>query len=349
MGEISLKSIKYESIKSIFASIADSEKISRADISKLTGLSLVTVGKIADALLDSGMICQVKEVRAQAGRRAGVLSVNEAKFMLIIDLTSFCFKAFVLDLRMHQSSKISFDYKGDLLFSENMNRFLGEVAVMISKKYDTADCIGIGVSVAGSYNTDTDTAVSTKLPELSSVKLRSTIAKYFPEAEIIIDSHTNTAAKYNVTHTEKYKEKSIVYWYVGSDYISGAYIVDGVMMQGKDGRTCDFGSLLQFEDLTLEDKVKMAKDQNTCAEALSGSIFNVMKILNPHTVIMEFDTDYSTDGILPIIKDLLMKKYRIKRDEMPEFIKAFAGVRSSHRGLALNLRELWLDKIVFSQ
>ncbi len=349
MGEISLKSIKYESIKSIFTSIADAEKISRADISRITGLSLVTVGKIADALLDSGIICQVKEIRSQAGRRAGVLSVNEAKFMLIIDLTSCSFKASVLDLRMHQSHKTSYNYKSDSLFAENLNRFLSETAASIAGKYNVSDCIGIGVSVAGSYNSDADSAVSSKLPELSTVKLHSVISNYFPGADIIIDSHTNTAAKYNVAHTERYKEKNIVYWYVGSDYIGGAYIVGGNMIPGRDNRACDFGALLQFEDLTLEDKIKMAKDQSACAESLSSAIYNVLKILNPHTVIMEFDTDYSTDGILPIIKDLLTKKHRLKRDEMPEFIKAFSGVRSSHRGLALNLRELWLDKIVFSQ
>lgn len=50
MNNISLRSIKYESIKAIFTSIADSEKISRAEISEKTGLSLVTIGKIADAL-----------------------------------------------------------------------------------------------------------------------------------------------------------------------------------------------------------------------------------------------------------------------------------------------------------
>lgn len=37
MNNISLRSIKYESIKAIFTSIADSEKISRAEISEKTG------------------------------------------------------------------------------------------------------------------------------------------------------------------------------------------------------------------------------------------------------------------------------------------------------------------------
>ena len=105
MNNITLKSIKCESIKSIFASIADADKISRAEISAKTDLSLVTVGKVADALLDMNIVCQVKEIKPQAGRRAGLLGVNPDKFAVILDITSYDFRVSVLDLRLHQIEK----------------------------------------------------------------------------------------------------------------------------------------------------------------------------------------------------------------------------------------------------
>ena len=60
MNNISLKSIKYESIKAIINSISEADRISRAEISEKTDLSLVTVGKIADALLERNVVTQIK-------------------------------------------------------------------------------------------------------------------------------------------------------------------------------------------------------------------------------------------------------------------------------------------------
>jgi hypothetical protein len=62
MENINLRSIRWESIKSVFLSIAKSEKTSRADISADTDLSLMTVGKVADALMNIEAIEQYKGV-----------------------------------------------------------------------------------------------------------------------------------------------------------------------------------------------------------------------------------------------------------------------------------------------
>ena len=134
MNNITLKSIKCESIKSIFASIADAEKISRADISAKTELSLVTVGKVADALLDMNIVCQVKEVKPQAGRRAGLLGVNPDKFAVILDITSYDFRVAVLDLRLHMVEKYVFNNKHDISYEEGLNAFFADTAAYIGRK-----------------------------------------------------------------------------------------------------------------------------------------------------------------------------------------------------------------------
>lgn len=348
MSNISLKSIKYESIKAIFASIADSDRISRAEIAANTGLSLVTVGKIADALLDTEIICQVKEIRSQAGRRAGVLRINEAKFVVIFDLTAYNFILSILDLRMHQLHNSEYKYKTELSYSENLNSFIRESFLTIDRKFNVKNCIGIGVSVPGVYNKSEDNVPGCKIPELSSVMLKNSISRYFENISIIVDSHTNSAAKYNVEHTESFDEKNILYWYVGSSYISGAFCVKGNLVVGRNYNPCDFGSINIHEGLTFDDKISLTNNQEECAAAIAPAMYNIIKVLDPHAIIIEFDLKYATDGILPIIKDLLQKKYRMKKDEMPELAKAFYKFRSSHRGLALRLREIWLDKIVFS-
>ncbi|MCR4906965.1 MAG: winged helix-turn-helix transcriptional regulator, partial [Clostridiales bacterium] len=108
MTNISLKSIKYESIKAIINSISETDRISRAEISEKTDLSLVTVGKIADALLERNVVTQIKEIRSQAGRRAGLLSVNPERFALILDFTRYQFRCAILNLRLDTLDKFTF-------------------------------------------------------------------------------------------------------------------------------------------------------------------------------------------------------------------------------------------------
>lgn len=347
MNNISLKSIKYESIKAIFTSIADSDKISRAAISEQTNLSLVTVGKIADALLDLNVICQYKEIRPQAGRRAGLLSVNEEKFAMILDISTYDFDITILNLRLNLVEHSHYTYKPNISYSDNLNHFCAESLMLIKRKYDISNCFGVGVALPGPYHSETDTAVSNRTLELSSIKVRETVSRYFRDVPILIDSQINAAAKSNVVCTEGYEKKNILYWYVSNNYVCGAYIVGGELILGKDSRACDFGRLISRRGFTLDDIVSRCCDEESCAEALTSSIYNVIKILNPHTLIMEYDVQYNCDNILDIIRDLLITKFGMEENEIPELSRACCRFRNSHRGLTMGLRELWLDKIVF--
>lgn len=347
MNNISLKSIKYESIKAIFTSIADAEKISRAAISEKTDLSLVTVGKIADALLDMNIICQVKEIKPQAGRRAGLLSVNNDKFALILDITTYDFSITILNLRLCMVEHTHYTYKPNLSYSDNLNHFFAEALTLINRKYDIADCFGVGVALPGPYNSDTDTTMTCRIPELDSVKVRETVSRYFTDVPLLIDSQINAAAKSNISCIDGYMKKNILYWYVGKSYVCGAYLVGGELILGKDSRACDFGRLIARRGTTLDDLISRTCDERSCAQALTGSVYNVIQTINPHTLIMEFDVDYCCDNLLDLIRERLISDYNMNESDIPEMGRSCCRFRNSHRGLTMGLRELWLDKLVF--
>ena len=307
MNNISLRSIKYESIKAIFTSIADSEKISRAEISEKTGLSLVTIGKIADALLDLDIISQVKEVRPQAGRRAGMLSVNENKFALILDFTSYEFRYAVLDLRLSMTEKSQYQYRNELTFEENLGCFLAETKAAIDTKLSLENCFGIGIAVSGPYNSDSDRVISSRVPELCTISLERTVAKHFPGMIIRIDSQVNAAAKSNITHVDNYKEKNIVYWYIGNSYVCGAYLVGGNLILGKDKHACQFGAMRFSDGETLEGKLEKCDDIEAYADTLSSAVGTVIRILSPHLLIIEYDAKFVCSDIIPLIKTNLIE------------------------------------------
>ncbi len=347
MPNTCLKSIKYESIKSIFTSIADADKISRADISTQTNLSLVTVGKIADALLELNVVRQVKEAQAHAGRRAGILSVNEDKFALILDITSYDFRIAVLSLRLDLKERSTFEYDKTKSYEENLRTFFLSASAMIHSNYRIENCFGVGIAVPGSYNALTDKISSNRIPELCAIPIRAAAEKLFPSVPLLIETHTNAAARSNLFHVEDYAEKNVLYWYVAADYVCGAYIVGDRLILGKNDRACDFGQLYARRGMKLEDLIASCTDAATCAETLSGVIYNVFKVLNPHTIIMEFELPFSCENIFGYIRALLQSRYGMEENDIPEFKMACCRFRNSHQGLTMGLRELWLDRIVF--
>lgn len=344
MSDTILKNIKYENTKAILTAITLSKSTTRAEISEKTGLSLVTVGKIAESLIESGIISQVLEPKPHAGRRAGSLSVNEDIFLVMVDVCSYKFIVTLYNLRMEQISMQRYYYQTDISFAENVDNILGQILEHLLTNYEIANCLAIGVSVVGAYNKSKDVAENTHYPETSSVNIRAKFSEYFPNTDIIVNSATNAAAEYNATKVLGYKEKGIIYWYLSHEFILGAYILNGNILSGRDGKASDFGAMLRFDGLTLEDKVKMSKNAEACADEIAFALYNTIKLMNPHTVILEVDDIHPTDDFIVLVRDLLTKKYRLKENEIPDIISSLKKGNSAHQGLAMEIRHNWLVK-----
>ena len=347
MNNINLQSIKHESIRGIFQTITEADKISRAEIAGKTGLSLVTVGKIADALLDMDILTQEKEIRPQAGRRAGILRVNPALYAVILDLTSADFRYTVMNLRLQPIETGSYRYRSELTYDENLTAFLTETAVGTARKYGEDSCFGLGLSVPGPYHGSTDTVSTCRVPELRLIHLRETAERCFARSPLIIDSQINAAARSSVSHIDGYRQKNIVYWHISPSLLCGATLMNGELILGRDNNPCDFGRMLYSYGLTLEEKVALCKNEEECAEALSGPIHNVLKILNPHAMVMEHDLPYPCEDMIPLIEKQLISRYGMSSDEVPDILSAPYNNHNAAIGLTLSLRDSWLDRMVF--
>ena len=82
-----LSTIKTESIRAVYQTLLNKSAITRADVAEQTGLSLMTAGKICDALIDCGFFRQEKETRQSAGRRASRITLNDDRFCLLLSRT----------------------------------------------------------------------------------------------------------------------------------------------------------------------------------------------------------------------------------------------------------------------
>lgn len=345
MENINLSSIKRESVKAIYNSIASSNKISRAQISEQTGLSLMTVGKVVEALLNYNIIKQSKEVKTAAGRKAGLISTNSGNFCVIIDLTSVNFSMVIVNVRLEPVDQIKYNYNIEMFYENNLMLFLYNVKMFLEKNYNMDECIGYGVSLPGPYNAATDTMMASRIYDLMNLHIKEIITNVFETNSIYIESSVNVAAISNVTKIADYKNKTILYWFIG-DYIAGTVVVNGEIMHGSHNVAGDFGQTIVSYGKTLDAAIKDCAEMQNAAHELGKTLYNVIKIIDPDVIILEYEIFGKSPEFFEALKDALLNHYHLPASFMPEIISGGCNIRHSQRGLAMKLREKWLDSVI---
>ena len=145
MINVDLKNIKAKSIRAVFLSIASSQKTTRAEIARDTGLSLMTVGKIADILTRAGITEEEKESSGAVGRRASSIRISGLYYGIILDVSSDTYICEIVDAATKTMDQFSYAYNRDYYKEENLLLFLKNLSLYLSTRYDPEKCFGIGV------------------------------------------------------------------------------------------------------------------------------------------------------------------------------------------------------------
>ncbi len=202
MEKYSLGSIKRDSIRRVFACIKKKELISRLEISKETGLSLMTVGKIADALADKNIIIQQKGTTGSVGRKASYISLYKDNFALVLDLSEKTPSFAIVNIG------------GEVLYSEKFNTdgdtsiqsFFERAKTYADMNYLLDPCMGVGVIANENTHFEQEfQAVFKKAPDVTSTSVRA-------KAALRIAG-----------------ERSALYFELCGKSASGAYSLDGEM------------------------------------------------------------------------------------------------------------------------
>lgn len=347
MQQISLKSIKWESIKSVFRSVSAAKTISRADISAQTGLSLMTVGKVADALLDLNIIHQTKERRAAAGRRAGVLCINPEYFALILDLTSRDFRLSVVNIKLDVVENRLFSFNDDFTFEENLTLFLKDARKFLTSATNADNCIGLGISLPGAYSIDKDRVLGERLPALSSIPIYETVRRTFADIPICIDASYNAAATSKISEIDNYRDKIILYFLAEEDDVSGAIVEYGEILKGRHNAAGNFGEMMIAHGRTLQSSLKQSNPPHENASLLARAIYNAITVIDPDEVILECELYKNQDAFAELVYKHLRELSPVSSDTLPRFTSSNSGDRHSHRGLTMKLTEVWLSHLVF--
>ncbi len=89
------------SVMAVFEAVSQCGEVSRAELSDITGFSLVTVGKAVDELCRCGLMSEYKRSRPGVGRRCGICSIPSEHRMILIDMSHSRTTVRICDLRLN--------------------------------------------------------------------------------------------------------------------------------------------------------------------------------------------------------------------------------------------------------
>ncbi len=345
MERINLSSIKKESVRAIFAAIAAKNQISRAEIAEITGLSLMTVGKVVDALLERSIVSQLKEVKNVAGRRAGLVSLNCGKYFLVIDLTSRAMTMSVIDLALNIVESMSYEYNRDFYYEENLYIFMKNVKIYILRHLNTDDTVGIGVVLPGDYHAETDSVENSRIPELAKTRVRGVIEDVLRMPVTMLEKDVLAAAVSNLSDLERENIASAAYVCIG-ETLSGVLIANGKLLNGRGGYAGDIGRI-PSGGRTLHTLFHTRGFREETASVLGEALAYEILLFDPAVIIIENNcVGVRMESLRPYLIAAICKVTGWTEDKLPEIRIVEAGVRHAYRGIAIGMREEWIQKEV---
>jgi len=150
----------------------------------------------------------------------------------------------------------------------------------------------------------------------------------------------------NVLNISGFEKKDIVYCNFSPSNVCGAHFVNGHLQGGRSNAACDIGRMILDIDITLEERITLCKKDSDLADTMSCAIYNIIRVLSPHSFIIEYNMPFCTDKVNEMICDILIQKYKLPKLYLPEFHNATFKINNSHYGLAISLREKWLQKCI---
>jgi len=134
--------------------IRTTEKLSRADIAKISGLSAPTVSRIVEDLMGEGLVREIGEGVSQGGRRPTLLKFSDQKnFIIGIDLGTTNIYGVLSDFDAKIIAEVRMPTGIDEGFSSVMRRTADVIGELIDEPTIKGKRIyGIGMAVAGLIN-----------------------------------------------------------------------------------------------------------------------------------------------------------------------------------------------------
>lgn len=253
MQLITQKNIKLQNMMKVFQEIYRQGSISRQMLSSQTGISLMTVGKIVEQLFRADIASEEKEDTSRVGRKGNVVSLcSDRKQIVLIDLEQHDFRIGLLQIDLKLAGDFyQHPYDHNQSYEENLRN---AVTVFLREQPEEtlSRAIGVGVCVPGSYDETGDRVLHSRIPELSSAKLKATLSSFFSDQILSIDEDVRHAVRFEGNFA--LQEDHIFYARIGED-VSSAILYHGHLFDSAYSYAGEIGRMYTKSGKPFEEAV----------------------------------------------------------------------------------------------
>ena len=310
----------------------------------------MTVGKVVDAFITSGILTQSKEIKDSAGRKARLVTLNPDRTAFLIDLTSYNFIFTSINFRLKSDEKIVYSYNKDYSYHQNLIIFFRNIKIYLDKRSSPDfNFYGIGVILPGRYNSNSDSAVNSYIPELNNINVKSMIENITGYDIAFIDSDIDSAAR-SIVHTQRYRtERENIILHISlndQNYIRSSVIFKGSVLYNLSYTCGNIGDIYVGHNVVLQSLLNERQKVDDCVQEFCHVFHSIINVLTPDVIAIECETLKMSDDIKNKIIRCLIENYKLNKNLIPEIFICNNEIRHSNRGLAIKLRDIWLEKLL---
>lgn len=362
--QLTVKDVGDNNKREIFRSILASNTISRNKISAETSLSIMTVKKVVDDLLQKKIITE-KRSDSEIGRKPKLLNVSENLGTIIcIDLTS-----------RSESTVIGYSIRGEMLmvnkypfskkldFETNLFNFLAFV------RSNFAQILGIGISVAGSYDKAADKVNNDLIHEYERINFYRLFSEYFAVGNVIVGHDVRMAA--SAEALVRGRTDNLLYFYAGAG-VGSSFIMNGTPYSGHNRAAGEIGKILVSGNQELEQAISATalaergevadmdeffqkydlKDErivsilDEACNVAARTIYNLIWILNPEIVVIGSSSSRYANLLAMNARNLCERLHSAAIKVDFEISEAMASGKSALFGLYLKVLDKFIETIL---
>ena len=328
--------VKDESVFKVFCTAVDNIPVTRSDISEMTGLSVMTVGKIIDALIDGNILTQHTDKADRAGRRSRSVHLRAGHYIAVYVLSTIQFSVYITDLSLKVLDGFSRKVQNDLTLDDELTVFYYDAYRFICANYNINKFIGTGIIIPGAYNESTGFADLSRSSDPAVYQIISNINGKIPGNEIYVTDGKTTVMRY-LSQFEDAGTSLLVY-FIG-DTVRSCYFRAGDETFFKG----DCGMLPYFSNEALTSSLSNTIDPEYLAEIISRLMLTVCCTVHTDKLYITGDL-YENMGIFcDLIRRKLILKCEYALSSVPEIICGI-DVKTAVSGISAEIRDKWFKR-----
>ncbi len=317
------ESLRKENIDAVFYAVVEGKCATRTEISKYTGISVVTVGKAVEEFLDRNVFIQRASQKKTVGRHANRVTLNKTKQFAVIDISNKNFRATCFDLSFNVTHRYRYDYLDDFDYADNLRAFLNRLkAYMIDKKQN--NYFANYFIVPGVYDKHNDRVINCDNIELENMHIQAYVQKRAAMTMNRVTDKITAAAKHCQVLCPK-GENILYIWLQGREALKARIVVDGRVLK-----------------VPFVNEIKLDHDNIHCS--ISKFISDICCVVDLSQVYIESDRRLYDQDMFKIKMAWRDNKWA-NNIEIPQLILNH-DIEFAHLGCAEMLRRVWLDNLI---